>query len=71
LRIARHFKTGSIAFDSSFRGPAERLKSGIRLDVARGVNAATKRILKNELRELEADGSIVRTVYAHVPPEIE
>ena len=31
----------------------------------------TQRMLTNQLRELEADGLVVRTVYAQVPPKVE
>lgn len=31
----------------------------------------TQRMLTHQLRELEADGLVVRTVYAQVPPKVE
>lgn len=40
-------------------------------ELMRLMSGVTQRTLTNQLRELEADGLVNRTVYAQVPPKVE
>lgn len=40
-------------------------------ELRRAVGPVTARVLTRQLRELEADGIVTRTVYAEVPPRVE
>ena len=41
------------------------------MELSRAVPGATQRMLTLQLRELEADGVVLRTVYPEVPPRVE
>jgi DNA-binding HxlR family transcriptional regulator len=40
-------------------------------ELQRAIGSVTPRVLTRQLRELEADGIVRRTVYAEVPPRVE
>ncbi|MQA08995.1 MAG: transcriptional regulator [Pseudonocardiaceae bacterium] len=40
-------------------------------ELKRALNGITQRMLTRQLRELEADGLVVRTIYREVPPKVE
>ena len=40
-------------------------------DQERAIPTITQKMLGQQLRQLEADGIVVRTVYAQVPPKVE
>lgn len=40
-------------------------------EIRRHVQNCTPRMLTNQLREMEEDGLVTRTVYAQVPPKVE
>ncbi len=51
----------------------EHLVAGVRRfgELQRAMPAITARMLTRQLRELEADGLVLRTVYTQVPPKVE
>jgi len=40
-------------------------------EIRRGMDEVTPKMLTQQLRELERDGLIIRTVYAQMPPKVE
>lgn len=40
-------------------------------EIRRRLQNVTQRMLTNQLRELEGDGFVIRTVYPEVPPKVE
>ncbi len=40
-------------------------------DLQRGLSGVSQKVLTSQLRELEADGVVARTVYPEVPPRVE
>lgn len=41
------------------------------IELSKGINGISQKMLTQQLRQLEADGIIHRTVYPEVPPKVE
>jgi len=41
------------------------------IELSKGINGISQKMLTQQLRQLEADGIICRTVYPEVPPKVE
>lgn len=55
MTIVKHLTEGTLRFG----------------ELGRAVGPVTPRVLARQLRELEADGIVLRTVYSQVPPKVE
>lgn len=59
-------KCKPLIFDSLIHNGMQRFS-----ELMREITQVSQRALTNQLRELESDGLLIRTVYAEVPPRAE